>query len=425
MTVMRTKNSKYALGISLIACLLLGGGTARVLVIDVVLQVLVIISSTYAIILLDHSRSKQKYGIILFCGIVFAGAIQLLPLPLELFFAFRNEAFIPFIRGLVLPVDTTTISLAASRSVQSIIFVLVPVYFFIALNKLPPKELSELIPFYIIGLICNLVAAGIQYSFASGYQLNYLLGYQVMVGMFANVNHFATILFSSIPIVLYLMIFMNRRALAVLILLLIIVMLFATGSRAGILIGLAITAVSIIMLVWPGPISSFIVLLLIVGLIAYGFGISTVQDYDPEYGRRYFAIITWAAIKENWFLGIGYGAFDMIFSHYEVRDAINASYVNHAHNDFLEVTLEGGIIGLSLIFLYIGMFSRQSYLVIGNPLQKLAMLSIIVILIHSIVDYPLRTMAVAMVFAFLNALLFSSYEHNKVRSGALDTVAKI
>ena len=41
------------------------------------------------------------------------------------------------------------------------------------------------------------------------------------------------------------------------------------------------------------------------------------------------------------------------------------------------------------------------------PLHRLVLLSIVVILLHSLVDYPLRTMAIAMSFAFFNVLLFS------------------
>jgi len=46
----------------------------------------------------------------------------------------------------------------------------------------------------------------------------------------------------------------------------------------------------------------------------------------------------------------------------------------------------------------------------------LAFLSILMVLMHSAVDYPLRTMAVAMVFAFFNALLFSDAETRRVHS---------
>jgi hypothetical protein len=41
-----------------------------------------------------------------------------------------------------------------------------------------------------------------------------------------------------------------------------------------------------------------------------------------------------------------------------------------------------------------------------NLLQKAAALAVLFILVHSIVDYPLRTMAVAVAFMFFHAILF-------------------
>lgn len=409
MITLRTTDSKYALGLALIACLLLGGGTARSLAIDTALQIFVIICSTYAIVRIKESRSLSKEGVTLFCAVVILGVFQLIPFPISFLSAFRPDIFIPYVPGVNLPSTIGTVSLIASRTLQSIIFVLVPIYYFIALSKLSQDDLIDLIPFYMIGIICNLVAAIIQYSMNTGAQLNYLLGYQGMVGMFANVNHFSTIMFSSIPLVLYLIIFMGRRALAILILLLILVVLLAAGSRAGILIGLAITAVSFTMLIWRNRINRLIIIPLMLGAMLYLYGTIAhvgAQDVDLEYGRRYFAHTTLDGIRDNWVLGIGFGAFDIIFPHYETRDAINAYFVNHAHNDFLEIVFEGGIIALLFLSAYILIFVRQAYRTINQPLQQLAMLSVLTILVHSTVDYPLRTMAVALIFAFLNALLF-------------------
>lgn len=409
MTTLRTTDSKYALGLVLIACLLLGGGTARSLAIDTALQIFVIICSTYAIVRIKESRSLSKEGVALFCAVVILGVFQLLPVPISFLTAFRPEIFVPYVPGLNLPSMIATVSLYASRTLQSIIFVLVPIYYFVALSKLSQSDLIGLIPFYMIGIICNLVAAIIQYSMNTGAQLNDLLGYQVMVGMFANVNHFSTIMFSSIPLVIYLIIFMGRRALAILTLLLTLIVLLAAGSRAGILIGLAITAASFTMLIWRNRINSLIIIPLMLGAMLYLYGTIAhvgAQDIDLEYGRRYFANTTLEGISDNWVLGIGFGAFDIIFPHYVTRDAINPYFVNHAHNDFLEIVFEGGVIALLFLSSYILIFVRQAYRTINQPLQLVAMLSTLTILVHSTVDYPLRTMAVAMIFAFLNALLF-------------------
>lgn len=409
MITLRTRDAKFALGLVLIGCLLLGGGTARSLAIDTALQIFVIICSTYAIVRIKETRSLSKEGVALFCAVVILGLFQLLPVPISFLTAFRPEIFVPYVPGMNLPSTMATVSLYASRTLQSIIFVLVPIYYFIALSNLSQSDLIGLIPFYMIGIICNLVAAIIQYSMNTGAQLNDLLGYQVMVGMFANVNHFSTIMFSSIPLVIYLMIFIGRRALAILTLLLTLIVLLAAGSRAGILIGLAITAASFTMLIWRNRIKTLIIIPLMLGAMLYLYGTIAhvgTQDIDLEYGRRYFANTTFEGIRDNWVLGIGFGAFDIIFPHYETQNAINPDFVNHAHNDFLEIVFEGGVIALLLLSSYILIFVIQAYRTINQPLQLLAMLSILTILVHSTVDYPLRTMAVAMIFVFLNALLF-------------------
>lgn len=417
MTRAKSTGARYALGLALIACLILGGGTARGLTVDAALQILVILCSTYVIVRLwDNPASKA--GIVFFLLVLCAGIFQLVPLPTRFLAEFRPDAFIPFEPGSADTLDTATISLAASRTVQSVIFALVPIWFFVAASKLAPSDLAGLIPFYVIGVLCNLAAAIIQYSLSSGATLNDLLGYPVMVGMFANVNHFSTVLFSSIPIILYMGVFMNRGLFAASAMLLILLVLLAAGSMAGILIGFVIVAVSLLSLAWRARAGGLLALVAIAVLAVYGYGAFTqieAQTIDPEYGRRYFALTTLDAIRENWLFGVGFGAFDMAFPHYEPRDAIHAWYVNHAHNDFLEVLFEGGLAGALILGAYIAAILWRAIKVGSFPLQRLAFLSILMVLVHSTVEYPLRTMAVAMVFAFFNALLFSESEARQAR----------
>jgi O-antigen ligase len=295
---------------------------------------------------------------------------------------------------------------------------LVPIYFFLAASKLDPADLVGLIPFYAVGVLCNLAAAVIQYSLSSGVSLSDFLGYSAMVGMFANVNHFTTVMFSSIPVVLYLGIFMGQRAFAAISMILIFLVLLASGSMAGILIGFFIAIVSLASLAWRVRVGGILVLVLTVALAVYSYGAINqigAQVIDPEYGRRYFALTTLQAIQDNWLFGVGYGAFDMVFPHYEPSDAIHAYFVNHVHNDYLEIVLEGGMVGAILLGIYAVAVLWQAFRAAGHPLQRLALLSILMVLMHSTVDYPLRTMAVALVFAFFNALLFSDVKTTLVR----------
>ena len=72
-----------------------------------------------------------------------------------------------------------------------------------------------------------------------------------------------------------------------------------------------------------------------------------------------------------------------------------------------ELLLEGGIAAGVILCVYLAALAMRTFQVVKRPLQRLALLSILVILLHSLVDYPLRTMAIAMTFAFFNALFFS------------------
>ncbi|MER8848745.1 MULTISPECIES: O-antigen ligase family protein [Mesorhizobium] len=82
------------------------------------------------------------------------------------------------------------------------------------------------------------------------------------------------------------------------------------------------------------------------------------------------------------------------------------SYVNHAHNDYLELALEGGLPVILLMVAYAVLLSASSAVIRGEPLQKAAFLSLAFLLVHSLVDYPLRTAALAMTFACLNGIVF-------------------
>jgi hypothetical protein len=69
--------------------------------------------------------------------------------------------------------------------------------------------------------------------------------------------------------------------------------------------------------------------------------------------------------------------------------------------------MEGGVAAALLLSTYIALVMwKFANLTRLRPLQKAAALGIVFLLAHSLVDYPLRTMALAVVFAVLNAILF-------------------
>ncbi|RUV95327.1 O-antigen ligase family protein, partial [Mesorhizobium sp. M5C.F.Ca.IN.020.14.1.1] len=188
-----------------------------------------------------------------------------------------------------------------------------------------------------------------------------------------------------------------------------LLLLLAAGSRAGVLIGLAITVLSIVFLSARSRVSRLSILAVFIGLSAYTIGAWTkieADAIDPAFGRGEFARTTIEGIKENWATGVGFGNFQKAYQIYEKEGMIYSKYVNHAHNEYLEIAFEGGVIAILLMMFYFILLLAALVRIRRDPLQKAAFLSVSFLLIHSLVDYPLRTEALAMTFAYMNAIIF-------------------
>ncbi len=111
--------------------------------------------------------------------------------------------------------------------------------------------------------------------------------------------------------------------------------------------------------------------------------------------------------------GAGLGAFVPFYRAWEPLDLMGPSFINHAHNEYLELWLETGWLApfvLVAIFLWLGRASLKSWLGPGpqsTALARAGSVAVPVLLTHSVVDYPLRTLALACAFAFAAACLVS------------------
>ncbi len=141
---------------------------------------------------------------------------------------------------------------------------------------------------------------------------------------------------------------------------------------------------------------------------------------DPlQDARVIFARNTWQAAISFLPFGSGLGSFVPVYQFFEKpRDALLDTYVNRAHNEFLEVTLETGVVGVLLIVLFAGWLMRRVWRVWRTPIEsadgpvdtllaRAASLGVILLAAHSLVDYPLRTTALMCVSAFACALLIA------------------
>lgn len=131
--------------------------------------------------------------------------------------------------------------------------------------------------------------------------------------------------------------------------------------------------------------------------------------------RAYLWDTTWAAIRDTFPAGTGLGNFRWFFPRHENPDVILPNYANHAHNDWLEFLLEGGVfaavIAAAVVWFLISLLRAA---MAGVPLaEKLRRASpfvvLAVLLLHSVVDYPLRTSALAAVAALAIAMAMRRY----------------
>jgi O-antigen ligase len=100
-------------------------------------------------------------------------------------------------------------------------------------------------------------------------------------------------------------------------------------------------------------------------------------------------------IREYFPVGSGFGGFDPVFRIHEPLELLNATYFNHAHNDVLEIVMDGGLAGLLLLLAALVWWcwaSIRSWL--DQPRQIMARAGstiILLVLVASIFDYPART----------------------------------
>lgn len=109
--------------------------------------------------------------------------------------------------------------------------------------------------------------------------------------------------------------------------------------------------------------------------------------------RREMALASIQMIQTRPFRGFGLGTWPMVYPAFAIFDP-PGFYMNHAHNDWLELIAEGGLL-VAMTILTIGcgsvLLSRSSLWAIGIPAA----------LLHALVDFPLQKPAIATLIFFL------------------------
>ena len=102
-------------------------------------------------------------------------------------------------------------------------------------------------------------------------------------------------------------------------------------------------------------------------------------------------------------VGSGLGSFDEVYRIGEPDRMLDFTYLNHAHNDWLELWLTAGVPGLGLAAVALFMFyvwTRQAF---ARPVDRrrqnlmgrLGAIIVVMLMVGSVTDYPLRTPSLA------------------------------
>jgi O-antigen ligase len=105
--------------------------------------------------------------------------------------------------------------------------------------------------------------------------------------------------------------------------------------------------------------------------------------------------------------GSGFGSFDSVYRHFEPNSLLSTIYMNEAHDEPVQLAIEGGVPALLLLGLFLVWWARAAVTCLRRPLQTrrramgdAAVIMTVILMASSLVDYPLRTPLLGAVFVF-------------------------
>ena len=372
-------------------------------------------------------------------------------------------------RGAALGQLWRPLSIAPEATRNTLFAELVPLAVLVLGVQLTERELFRLLPVLLVfGAISGTIAVGQTVSGADiPLQLYSTSTDRSAVGLFANRNHQGLLLAMMFPMLASVVsmalpadALRNGRSgrttlRAVLVPLLaaasglcLIPLLLITGSRAGLVLGLAaILTIPLLVLrptsarSWLGrPLSvehasdarrpparrgralaALVSVAMPVAVAAIVSGAAYLSGRTEAFDRllsssiaddlRLRALPTiWSMAGHYWPTGSGAGTFEKAYFVAEPDALLGAVYMNHAHNDWLEPVLTAGFAGLALIVAAVAAFAWRTCQAVSARMQvpvdsskstQFVWLGLVIILLYALAsmgDYPLRAPSLACVF---------------------------
>jgi O-antigen ligase len=322
------------------------------------------------------------------------------------------------------------LNLVPWRGWNAVFALTVPVTALLLAIRLDERQRSTLVP---IMLAIGLVSAFVSLLQACGIGGQALYLYAVTnpdapSGLLANRNHQAVLIACLLPMLAVVAAphheasrLMLRAILAIATGLILWLLLLVLGSRSGFLLG--IVAIPIVILIvrigadgllqgrWAKLGATIVaVIALTVGILALprATALNRLIDTDQRDDVR---VQVWkpvtGLVRDYMPFGSGFGSFMEVYQAGEPRELLAPTYMNHAHNDLLELALEGGLPVVALVaagvVAWIVRLARVLRFRRGRVYdRRVAVLGSAILLLEglaSAVDYPLRVPFLACLLA--------------------------
>ena len=433
----------------LVACLVLGGSTYAGFLSDAVLQLLSIPLLMYALWRLPASLSSGSqpsrgiWTVLALClAAVLLPVLQLLPLPPSIWTHLPGREPVITAFGLIgQDLPWMPLSLTPRATWLSALALLPPVAILLGTLHLGYAQRRTLT---LLLLAVGVIGAFLGLAQVAGGPSSPLRFFPITntteaVGFFANRNHFSALLYCLMLLIAAWAVEVTAPAydkskpqvLPIMLCFAALVVLVAAQamarSRAG--LGLTIvalfgalalaasdrrnvTGVSAVKLIGGAVVLALtFTLQMTLYRVLDRFGDDPLDDARVRFAQR-----TIEAAKAYMPFGSGMGSFVQVYPMFEQpQDTMRDTFANRAHNDIIEFWLEAGAGAILLLALFLAWLAFRSVSIwrnappgarqLDHALARAATLIVALLLVHSFIDYPLRTEAMLAVMAFACGLL--------------------
>lgn len=432
---------------------LLGGGSRYDVQSLVLLRPLAALFCGFALLTVRREHLQQYRFMVIMAGvIILLAGLHIVPLPPSIWQALPGREIVREVEASVGLRDVwRPLTLAPDAGANAFFALLVPLAAFLLTIQLDSNHLQKLVtPILIIGALSGLLGIAQVVGSPDGPLYLYrITNNGSAVGLFSNRNHQALFLATLIPLLAFygsqsvrtenerkMRLAAMFAAMAIL-----VPLLLVTGSRQGLVLGLAGFVAAWFVFRQPTVVgvrqrtekrnyshliagaSGLFGMALITVVASRAVAIQRLLENNPEEDSRLEAwSIVLKLIGEYAPLGSGSGSFVPVFRRVEPLEFLTPQYLNHAHNDFLEVVLNYGVPGAIVLLMAIAGFALSATRVArssGRPTAEfsLARVGAVIVLLSaaaSAVDYPLRTPSLACLF-----MIACCWLHNGLRTTLL------